>query len=82
MRNLIRRLDVEIARASFLRNIRNAMSRRRQKPLPKINEGDSGPRIVDKDGRVKRLNNAYTRIRVVSPAAAEEIIIVKNSSRQ
>ena len=38
-----------------------------------MNDGDLGPRIMDNDGRVKRLNSAQKRMRTVSPAAAEEL---------
>lgn len=46
-----------------------------------MNDGDLGPRIMVKDGRVKRLNNAIynTRTRDVSPTVTEEEIIAEKN---
>ena len=53
--------------------------RHRERTLPRINDGDFGPRIIDKDRRLKHLNNTYARIRMVSLTAAEEEIIAEKN---
>ena len=58
MRNLLHQLGVGIARVSGLNGVKDVTVRYQERTLPTMNEGDLGPRIMDKDGRVRRLKRA------------------------
>ena len=82
MRSLLHQLDVGVTRASCL-NIaltrKYLTGRNGERALPRKNDGDLGPRIMDRDGRVKRLNSTQKSTRAVSAAAAEEDIIAERN---
>ena len=58
MRSLLHQLDVVVVRASYLKSDKKYLTGgNEERTVPKMNDGDLGPRIMDKDGRVKRLNH-------------------------
>ena len=73
MKSQLLRLDVGVTRVDCLKCEHEVIcGRKKQKDLPKMNDGDLGPRIMDNDDREKCLNSTYVQSRAASPTAAEE----------